>query len=114
MSSKMNISKTLPIKINSKCANLTLRSATLSETTWLPVDDKNDTFVFSAFYDSKDSQVLLVGLTSGGFHSTYQMWYMSDDDTDFIMEESGLRVFQSLPETHNQRYVCMVSLHNGQ
>ncbi|XP_052232036.1 uncharacterized protein LOC127845255 [Dreissena polymorpha] len=107
MSSNMTISKTFSIKINSQCANLmTLQSATFSETTWLPADDKNDTFVFSAFYDSKDSQVFLVGLTSGGVHSTCQMWYMSDDGTAFVMEESGLLVFKSLPETHDKRYAA--------
>ncbi|KAH3858929.1 hypothetical protein DPMN_101574 [Dreissena polymorpha] len=80
----------------------------ITETTWIPVDTSNSTFVFSAFYEHAAKHVILVGLKSRDVQGTCQMWFEAGNGMQARMEESVLEMHKYLAENHGHRYAASI------
>lgn len=84
------------------CPHIILsRQDAIRDAVWFPVG--KDIFVFSAYYDQKSNQVLLMGLKSTVVNGTCQMWYNLENTAVPLMVESNLELHEELPESHGRR-----------
>jgi len=66
---------------------------------WIPVGDNRELFVFSAFYEEENNEIIVTGIKRGGAtQASCQVWYY-DGKADVVMEEISLNVKSKLPES---------------
>lgn len=96
--------------------NSTFCGDLLREPTWIPIDQRNSKFVFSAFYDPATNIIIIVGLNSRFYGGVCQIWHTSDNGTFLAKEEADIVIHKNLPETHGRRYIlhynqCSISIY---
>jgi len=88
------------LNITSSCPYLkTPKFNQASSGKWIPVGDNRELFVFSAFYEEENNEIVITGIKRGGAtQASCQVWYY-DGTADVVMEEISLNVKSKLPES---------------
>lgn len=101
------VTQVVPVKltIESKCSNITLPLHLATGNTWLPVDNVNNSYVFSAYFSSTSKTVTVIGMREER-HSPgtmCQLWFYSDDRKTLTMNETSCMP-HGVSEGHGRRY----------
>jgi len=87
------------LNITSSCPYLkTPKFNQASSGKWIPVGGNRELFVFSAFYEEENNEIVVTGIKRGGVtQASCQVWYFNGT-ADVVMEETPLDVKLQLPE----------------
>jgi len=86
--------------IHASCPNLkTPKFNHASSGKWILVGGNRELFVFSAFYEEENNEIVVTGTKrSVATHTTCQVWY-NDGTADVVMGETPLNVKSKRPES---------------
>ncbi|KAL4234126.1 hypothetical protein ACF0H5_005779 [Mactra antiquata] len=96
-------------EVQSKCSNFRSPSSDMTSQTWIPLTDRNNTYIYSAYYvkSGTEYKVVIIGAHRGWEHGEQfvcQLWYLNDRTRiigSMVEEPSSV---SKLPEGHGLRY----------